>query len=150
MRRTIICTLMLFAVIAKGQMTTGSLRSKFGSPLSRETFVVRPGLQMVVDYAINGQVCRLQFPASSNIVGGAPPGIITHKMVDQALAEVVPPAMRGKEILHLIRSAGLLSFDDTEYEFVFVGEARKTNDPAQRDGVTVTFKGQTCQDAIAR
>ncbi len=35
------------------------LRAKFGPPLARETFVARPGLEMVVDYAADGNVCRI-------------------------------------------------------------------------------------------
>jgi hypothetical protein len=38
------------------------LRARFGPPLARETFVARPGLQMVVDYASDGHVCRIEFP----------------------------------------------------------------------------------------
>ena len=135
------------APIASGQLSTETLRSQYGSPLSRETFVVSPGLEIIVHYAISGHVCRLRLPASHNIVGESGPGIATTRMVDKALAEVVTPAMRSTETGRRIIFAGALSLSVVEYEHVTISEPQNGNSPALRGEITVTFKNETCRDA---
>ena len=51
------CSLPAFA-----QIDGTDLRKQYGPPLSRETFTVLTGVEMVVDYAVNGHVCRIQLP----------------------------------------------------------------------------------------
>lgn len=65
------------ASLAFAQIDESALRSKYGAPLDRETFAVRPGIEMVVDYGPSKQVCKLQLPSGMNIVGSARPGVIT-------------------------------------------------------------------------
>ncbi len=60
------------APVAFGQIDTFILRSKYGVPVDRETFTVRPGIEMVVDYGPNKQVCRIQLPSGMQIVGEVP------------------------------------------------------------------------------
>src|SRR5579864_7501326 len=61
-----------------GARFAGDLRNKYGPPLARETFVARPGLEMVVDYAANGHVCRIQLPP---IAPGREKGVETTQAV---------------------------------------------------------------------
>lgn len=151
MKLAILClALANLAMFSAGQSSTDSLRAKYGTPLNRETFVVRPGLEMVVDYSLSGHICRLRFPASHNIVGEATAGIVTTKMVEEALEEVVPPAMRGKETGGRGVSAGSLAVLVTEYEHVTISELQNANSAALHGEITVTFKGETCRDEAIR
>ena len=136
----------LTASVAFGQMTTDSLRSKYGNPLSRETFTVRPGLQVIADYAASGRVCRLTFPASLNVAGDPPPTVVTIKRVDQALEEVVPTSVRGEQTNQMIASASSLSFYTTEYQHVSISYTVDANRPGQKGETTVMFKDETCMD----
>jgi hypothetical protein len=77
-----------------GARFASDLRAKYGPPLARETFVARPGLEMVVDYAANGHVCRIQLPP---ITEGREPGVKTVQAVNDFLMELVPMTMRGKQ-----------------------------------------------------
>ena len=139
----------LTASVAFGQMTTDSLRSKYGNPLSRETFTVRPGLQVIADYAASGRVCRLQFPASDNVVGEAAPGELTTKMVDEALEEVVPAGVRGKEVNGRTAYLGAFSMLSTEYDHVIIIRPQNFNTP-RRGEIVVLFKGELCLDVVVR
>src|SRR5258708_13797214 len=93
-----------FAVVWVGassgiaQVDAYSLRSKYGPPLDRETFKVRPGIEMVVDYGPSKQACKIQLPSGMKIVGTVPVGATTKEQVDEVLNEVVPPPIRGKEV----------------------------------------------------
>ena len=58
----LVCLLAL-AFPAYAQLDSAQLRAKLGSPLRRETFRVPPGFDLVVDYAADNQVCKLQVPA---------------------------------------------------------------------------------------
>src|SRR6185436_16287964 len=78
-----------------GAWLASDLRAKYGPPLAREVFTGRPGIEMVVDYAANGHVCRIQLP----LVGpGREPGLKTAQAIDDFLAELIPLTMRGKEL----------------------------------------------------
>ncbi|MCU1334918.1 MAG: hypothetical protein JWO19_499 [Bryobacterales bacterium] len=83
-------------ILAFGQ-DAFSLQSKYGVPLHRERFTVRPGIEMIVDYGLSKQVCRIQLPSGSQIVGILSSGVITKQEIDEVLNEVVPPSIRGKE-----------------------------------------------------
>ena len=63
---------MLAASSASG-IDANALRSKYGVPLDRETFTVRPGIEMVVDYGPSKQVCRIQLPSGMQQIVGAVP-----------------------------------------------------------------------------
>ncbi len=88
----------LVAPLAFAQIDTAHLRSKYGAPLARETFTVRPGIEMVVDYGPAKQVCRIQLPSGRQIVGDVPPGATTRQQIDEVLNEVFPASLRGKEL----------------------------------------------------
>jgi hypothetical protein len=50
---------LLVASSAFGQVDANSLRARYGPPLERETFTVRPGIEMIVDYGPNKLACRM-------------------------------------------------------------------------------------------
>src|ERR1700722_17935104 len=98
-----------FASIGLGQMDGSLLRAKFGAPLNREVFTVRPGIEMVVDYSPTGNhVCRMELPGEAPMPADTPPGVgvNTKKLIDDLLLEIVPVSMRGKEGGKMCQSAG--------------------------------------------
>ena len=135
---------LLAATSVFGQIDASSLRSKYGPPLDRETFMVRPGIEMVVDYGSGRQVCQIQLPSGEHMVGSVP-GVVTKQQVDEVLAEVVPFSVRGKEINHGIIATGAPMFYFTYYEHVNIGEV-KVNGTGT--GITVTFKDPVCPKRI--
>jgi len=107
------------------------LRSKYGPPLLRETFIPKPGIEMAVDYAANGNVCRVQLPPT------AP---------DDFLLELIPLSMRGKELGKMVEMFGVNSIRIIEYENVAISESYHGD---QRTGVTVSFPKEQCRDKVA-
>jgi hypothetical protein len=121
MTKSAICFVVVLAAAssAYGQIDATSLRSKYGTPVDRETFTARPGVQMIVDYGPNKLVCKIQVPAGMKIVGTAPPGVATKQNIDEVLEEVVPSASRGKE-LGRSNPFGAPEQTTTEYERVYI------------------------------
>jgi hypothetical protein len=140
----LLVTFVGFALSAFAQIDGASfardLHTKYGPPLARETFTVRPGIEMVVDYAANGNVCRIQLPS---IAPGREPGVRTPQAVDDFLAELVPLKMRGKELGRLVESYGAPSVSRVEYENVAIADTLQAQ---RRIGVTVTFTKEECRD----
>jgi hypothetical protein len=116
------------------------LRAKYGPPLARETFTVWPGTEMVVDYAANGHVCRIQLPPTAP---GREPGVRTPQAVDDFLAELLPLQVRGKELRRMSEAYGRLSVSRVEFENVVIAE---TIVARTRTGVIVTFTKEECRD----
>jgi|SRR5580698_847573 hypothetical protein len=77
---------LLLALPALAQLDSAAMRAKFGTPLNRETFRVRPGFEIVVDYGDNHQVCRLEIPAAT----------WSPAETQRIFEELVPESMRGK------------------------------------------------------
>lgn len=122
-----------------------ALRARFGPPLARETFVVRPGLQMVVDYASDGHVCRIELPSIAPDRDN--PQVQGPQAVDEFIAELLPPSVRGNEIRRMAQSFGLLSISTVEYENLTVAE---TSAGTTRTAVTVSFTAERCADKPAQ
>lgn len=107
-----------------------ALRSKYGPPLLRETFMARPGIKMAVDYAANGNVCRIELPPTTP---------------DDFMLELVPASLRGKELRRMAFISGPNSIQSTEYENVIIaGSFNGTGGT----GVTVTFPKEECRDKL--
>ena len=129
-----------FALSAFAQIDGGILRTKYGSPLSRETFMVMTGVEMVVDYAANGHVCRIQLPA----VGPTKdPGVMTTQAIDQFIDGLVPLTMRGKELNRFTLTSGPNSVSIVEYENVALSE---TSQERGRTGISVKFTKEACRE----
>lgn len=112
------------------------LRMKYGPALPRETFVVRPGIEMIVDYASNGHVCKIQLPP----IGPSPgPGVVNGRAIDEITLELVPMALRGKEVGRLMEAMGMNSVAVVQYENVNIAEAFQAQ---RRTGVTISFNGE--------
>ena|ERR1700733_4499374 len=120
---------LLLALPALAQLDSSSLRAKFGAPLNRETFRVRPGLDLAVDYGASGQVCAIEIPA------------LPEKEKQGLLTELVPDSARGKELNRLMENFGLAWASFVEYERAAIVE---TGHGDTLNSTTVLFKTQGC------
>ena len=135
-------TLLVFVLPAFAQIDgakfTADLRTKYGPPLPRETFAVQDGIEMIVDYAADGHVCKIQLPAVGSSRGQ---GMENGQVIDEITLELVPMSLRGKEIRRLMESMGRASVSRVEYENVIVSEAFQAQ---RRTSVTITLKNEDC------
>jgi hypothetical protein len=139
-------TAMFFLILASnafGQMDSSALRAKFGAPLNREIFTVRPGIEMTVDYSpTSTHACRLELPGEAPMPADWPVGVgfDAKKAIDELLVEIVPLSMRGKSGQSFCMSAGMQSMCSTEYENLSIRELSG----ARRTAVIVKFKIAGC------
>jgi hypothetical protein len=135
---------LIFTSSAFGQIEASALRAKYGAPLNRETFTVRPGIEMIVDYSPTAnRACRLELPGQVPMPQDARPGvgIDVKKPIDVLVEEIVPLSMRGKELRGMCSSAGAISMCWKDYEHVSVME---TFEAGRRTAVIVKFKTADC------
>ena len=67
---------LILAPVAFSQVDSSALRAKFGAPLNREVFTVRPGIEMIVDYSPTGtHACRLELPGQAPMPADWPVGV---------------------------------------------------------------------------
>ena len=133
------CSLSAFAQI-DGANFSADLRARYGPPLARETFTIWPGVEMVVDFAANGHVCRLHLPP---VGPSSDSNVRTPQAIDDFLSGLLPMNLRGKEQGRMLEAVGAPSVSIVEYENVAVAEELQGQ---RRTGVTVTFKKETCRD----
>jgi len=110
-----------------------ALRAKYGEPIARETFQVRPNIEAIVTYGPARQVCKIELPPWRNAVSA--------QQVDEVVAELVPLPARGKELRRMIASTGRISLASVEYENVNIAEPQ---DNGRKTGVTITFNRPDC------
>jgi hypothetical protein len=137
------------ALPAAAQLDSAQLRVKFGAPLDREIFRVPPGFDLVVDYGVGHQVCTLQVPAVVPDAKVQNVDNMKQKMY-AFLAELVPDAMRGKEINRSLSVFGApgngVSISSVDYEHVTIVEANHANQLfSSENTITVKFKNAACQ-----
>jgi hypothetical protein len=140
-----ICLIFISPVFA--QVDASALRAKFGAPLSRETFTVRAGIEMIVDYSpTRNLVCRLELPGHAPVPRDVPAGVGTNtkKLIDEIVEEIVPPSVRGKELGRMCESTGISGICSKEYEYVSISEP---SNGARRTAVIVRFKTADCNAA---
>jgi hypothetical protein len=96
---------------------------------------------MVVDYAANGNVCRIQLPAIAP--ESSRPGVESVRAMDDFILGLAPLALRGKELRRWASTMGQVSLLTVEYENISISRMSQGATPG---GVTVTFKAEQCQD----
>lgn len=123
---------LLSALAAAAQLTSASLRAKFGAPLNR-TFHTPQGLELIASYGVGNRVCRLDVRP-----GALPAKKISNpkQEIDNLLADLLPLSVRGKKQSTLYQPAGpWLTISTTEYEHLSISEAN----PPAGEVVRVTF-----------
>jgi hypothetical protein len=122
---------LLLALPALAQLDSSAMRAKFGPPLNRETFHVRAGLDIAVDYGANQQVCAIEIPV-----------LPTQNDTEAFLGELIPASVRGKELSRMMSQMGLAWASFVEYEHVTIVESGHGD---TRNPTTVQFKTEGCR-----
>ena len=135
------------ASTALAQVDASSLHAKYGAPLDRETFMVRPGIEMIVDYGPNKQACKIQLPSGVHYVGVAPDGAITKEQIDEVLEEVLPSSNRGKEMNRMMTATGAPMLSVVDYERVSISEFSVGH---IGKGITIRFKDSGCPAKVGQ
>jgi len=144
----VICCLE-FSIPAVAQLDSSALRGKFGAPLHRETYRIPSGFDLIVDFGANGQACKLELPALMPSHEAVSNTSVMRARMYAFLWELVPPAMRGKELGQRMQAMGVISMLSVDYDYVVVNELRH-GDQFGNDTITVTFKDNQCQDPSGR
>ena len=105
-----------------------TLREKYGEPLARETFQVRPNLQIVVNYGPSRRVCRIELPQTAS-----------KPELDEVIEELVPPSVRGNETGRKLWIFGAYSMSSMLYEHVTISAPLEPDQSTLGLGVTITF-----------
>jgi hypothetical protein len=134
-------TLFVVCCVAFGQMDTSTLRAKYGEPIARETFQVRPNIEAAVNYGTGHQVCKIDLPPGSYV--NPPHGASNHD-VDEVIDELVPLLARGKEMGVGVLSLSRASVRLLRYEHVDITEPQDPDHPGRRTSVIITFKRPDC------
>jgi len=130
-----------FTLPAVAQLNSSALRSKYGPPLNRETFHMPEGFDLVVDYDAANQACKMVVPALMPTNAKVSNSEEMKKRMYDFLADLVPAAMRGKELRRGAFMSGMISISSVQYEHVTIDELQYANQPFGRDNtITVTFK----------
>jgi hypothetical protein len=131
----------VFVIPAVAQLDSSALRSKYGPPLNRETFHMPAGFDLILDYGTANQVCKLEVPALMPTEEKVSNSEEMKRRMSDFLADLVPAAMRGKELRQMMNIHGIISLLSIEYEHVTINELQYAAQPFGRDNtITVTFK----------
>jgi hypothetical protein len=134
-----------FTLPAAAQLDSAALRMKYGTPLDRETFHMPAGFDLVVDYGSSNQVCKLQVPALMPTTEQVSNSAVMKQRMYDFLGELVPAAMRGKELgrgAWVMGAAASLTW--IEYEHVKVSELQVGQPFSLDNTITVTFTSDSC------
>jgi hypothetical protein len=126
--RLLLC--LFLAASAFAQIDKSTLTAKYGPALNRETFTVRPGIELIANYGPAYQVCSMELP-----------GTLPEAQSDQILDELVPTAMRGTKGPEFMGQSGLASVRSVEYENIIINESYTG---AVRNSLIVIFKNAGC------
>lgn len=104
------------------------------------------GFDLVVDYGPSQQVCALEVPAlmPANDKEKVSNTSVMKQQMYAFLADLVPAAMRGKELQRMLQLMGAFSVEVAEYEHVVVSEAQNANQPLGGK-ITVRFTNDECK-----
>jgi hypothetical protein len=137
---SVLCCLPVFA-----QLDSSTLRAKLGQPLHQETFRMPAGFDVVVDYGISTQVCKLEVPAMmpSDPAAKISSGTELRQRMHDFLGDLVPASVRGKDGGTMLFQMGLISLMTTEYENVTISEVQNGSQP-ESGTITIRFKNVGC------
>jgi hypothetical protein len=126
------------------------LHSRYGlSDLER--FTVRPGITATVQYGPDHLACQIKIEPQESIIHPYDPKaslrLMSSEDVSQILEEIVPRAMRGKEVSNggFQASCGVGNVNEFENVLIVRGESACTPTNSVRDtGTQIIFKRDIC------
>ena len=96
-------------------------------------------------HSADNQACKLTVPALMPRTNEPAYRISdSRQQMDDSLADLVPSAIRGKELRRFASQMGLASLAETEYERVTVSEL--SSGDRSHDTITVWFKNNNCKE----
>ena len=128
------------ALSAFGQVQGSTLRAKYGPPLPRQIFMVRPGVEMAVTYGPNEIVCKAEIAL----------GAATDEQLDAIAEEVAPASVRGKYKFKSLTMFGSPGAALVDYEFVTITHPILADETPWKRGLTITFKDKSCADVSGK
>ena len=121
-------------------MHGSTLREKYGAPQTKQVFMVRPGIEMLVTFGPNETVCKVEIPF----------GAATKEELDAIAEEVVPLSMRGKELHRSFHRFGALGTSLTVYEMVTITQQSVSDGSPEKYRMTMTFNDECCAEVNGR
>ena len=145
----VVCAALVFVSSASAQINAdkfaSDLLANYGPPLPRQTFHILPRIEMVVDFARNGHVCKIQLPPVAPSTEPGQENVWTPKAIDDLVLELVPPSMRVGDPKKLLEAMGRNSNASMIFENVTISERQFDG---RRTGVSITFPKDQCFDAF--
>jgi hypothetical protein len=145
----IVSGLLIFAaVIFEFAPSSPELHNRYGlSDLER--FIVRPGITATVQYGADHLACQIKIEPYRSIIGqyAQPSPLISSQEVSEVIEELVPSAMRGKEISNGNFQASCMMENVNEFQNVLIVRGASACAPTNlvRDsGTQIIFKRDLC------
>jgi hypothetical protein len=127
--------------------SSSEFHSLYGEP-DVERFTARPGISLAVEYGSDHLACQPLIELAQPLIHQEEQAqFMSSERVSEVLEEVVPVAMRGKEISAMIDVSGCNKVHITDFENVFIMRSRHICDPSSQDQdmrTAITFKRDTC------
>jgi hypothetical protein len=109
-----------------------------------ERFTVRPGITATVQYGADHLACQIKIERYRSIVGQDPETAprISSQEISEVLEELVPRAVRGKEIINSsFQSSACGAGNMNEFENVTISQSLS---PCQDSSAQIIFKRDIC------
>jgi hypothetical protein len=138
---------LIFAISVLLSQSSQDFHNRYGEP-DRERFAARPGITLTVEYGSDHLACyALIDPPQPLLYSQEHVPLMSSEGVSEALEEVAPVAMRGKEIQTLLTQSGCNQSRLTDCENVSIMRSTHTCDTSSHDQdirTAITFKREVC------
>ena len=138
---------LIFATSVLLSQSSQDFHNRYGEP-DRERFAARPEITLTVEHGSDHQACyALIDPPQPLLYSQEHVPLMSSEGVSEALEEVAPVAMRGKEIQTLLTQSGCNQSRLTDYENVSIMRSTHTCDTSSHDQdirTAITFKREVC------
>jgi len=138
---------LIFATSVLLSQSSQDFHNRYGEP-DRERFAARPGITLTVEYGSDHLACyALIDPPQPLLYSQEHVPLMSSEGVSEALEEVAPVAMRGKEIQTLLTQSGCNQSRLTDCENVSIMRSTHTCDTSSHDQdirTAITFKREVC------
>ena len=138
---------LIFAISVLLSQSSQDFHNRYGEP-DRERFAARPGITLTVEYGSDHLACyALIDPPQPLLYSQEHVPLMSSEGVSEALEEVAPVAMRGKEIQTFLAQSGCNQSRLTDYANVSVMRSTHTCDASSHDQdirTAITFKREVC------
>jgi hypothetical protein len=114
---------LLSTLPAAAQLTSASLRAKFGAPIDGKTFHTPQGLELTATYGFRNRVCMLDVRPEREPAKRTKKGSNPMREIHNLLTDLLPTSVRGKERGALYQQAGpWLTITTDMYEHLNISE----------------------------